>query len=203
MAGKTHTHNAYCIDFKGLSIGKHSYSIAVDASLFAPYEGCELLGADAQCTIELDKSETMLQLQIEISGSVEVECDRCLDPCWVEIEYSNPLVVKFTADEQLANEFDGEVMWITSDQLDLAHYIYESIILSLPYQRVHQDIANCNPEVASYLAGEVGELEVGELEVGELEAGELEGGEPEDDEELSPLPVEQIEKLKALKAKMK
>ncbi|MFR9650491.1 MAG: DUF177 domain-containing protein [Rikenellaceae bacterium] len=202
MRGKPNVHGTYSIDFKGLSIGEHSYKMAVNNDLFATYEGCEISDAECICVVELNKSETMLQLQIEIVGRVEVECDRCLDPCWIEINFNSPLVVKFTNDEQLANEFDGEVMWITTDQLDLKHYIYESIIISLPYQRVHKDIANCNPEVASYLAGTEAQVGEGESEVlvGESEERGSEGSE---EEELSALPEEQLEKLRALKAKMK
>ncbi len=199
MADQHPTHRAYCIDFKGLSIGKHSYEMPIDNAIFTPYEECEVFGGRGICRVELEKSETMLQLDIEITGEVQVECDRCLDPCWIEIEYSNPLVVKFTNDEQLAQEFDGEVMWTTSDQLDLSHYIYESIILSLPYQRVHQDESECNAEVTSYLAG----VEEALCEHDE-EQGEVDGTEEETEtEELCGLPTEQLEKLMALKAKMK
>ena len=54
-------------------------------------------------------------------------------------------MVKFSEE---VHEYDGEVMWMLpgEDQVDLKQYIYESIVLSLPYQRVHPDGA-CNPEM--------------------------------------------------------
>ena len=54
-------------------------------------------------------------------------------------------VVKFS-DE--VHEYDGEVMWMLpgEDRVELAQYIYESIVLSLPYQRVHPD-GECNPDM--------------------------------------------------------
>ena len=45
-------------------------------------------------------------------------------------------------------EYDGEVLWLLpgEDEVDLSQYIYESIVLSLPYQRVHPE-GECDPEM--------------------------------------------------------
>jgi uncharacterized metal-binding protein YceD (DUF177 family) len=87
----------------------------------------------------------MLELNIAICGEVMCECDRCLEPCPIAVDYEGDLVVKFS-DE--IDEYDGEVMWISpsEDTLDLTQYIYESIVLSLPYRRVHEE-GGCNPEM--------------------------------------------------------
>ncbi|MEG2365470.1 MAG: YceD family protein, partial [Alistipes sp.] len=63
----------------------------------------------------------------------------------VPIHFEGRLVVKFS-DE--IDEYDGEVMWISpsASEVDLAQYIYESIVLSLPYQRVHPE-GMCDPEM--------------------------------------------------------
>lgn len=67
-----------------------------------------------------------------------VECDRCLGDCSVPIDYEGELLVKFS-DE--VREYDGDTLWLSpsEDFVDLTQYIYESIVLSLPYQRVHPD----------------------------------------------------------------
>ena len=79
------------------------------------------------------------------TAHVVVECDRCLEDCRVPIDFEGQLVVKFS-DE--VHEYDGEVMWMLpgEDRVELAQYIYESIVLSLPYQRVHPE-GECNPEM--------------------------------------------------------
>ena len=67
-------------------------------------------------------------------------------------------MVKFS-DE--SDYYDGEVMRISpsEDILDLTQYIYESIVLSLPYSRVHEE-GKCNPEMlASFSAITEEELE--------------------------------------------
>jgi uncharacterized metal-binding protein YceD (DUF177 family) len=71
------------------------------------------------------------------------------------------LVVKFS-DE--TDYYDGEVMWISpaEDYLDLTQYIYESIVLSLPYSRVHAD-GECNPDMLASFT-EITEEELAALE---------------------------------------
>ena len=87
----------------------------------------------------------MLTLDVNVDGSVVVECDRCLEDCNVPIHYEGQLLVKFS-DE--VHEYDGEVIWLLpmEDEVDLTQYIYESIVLALPYQRVHPD-GECNPDM--------------------------------------------------------
>ena len=87
----------------------------------------------------------MLTLDVTVDGSVVVECDRCLEDCNVPIHYEGQLLVKFS-DE--VHEYDGEVIWLLpmEDEVDLTQYIYESIVLALPYQRVHPE-GECNPEM--------------------------------------------------------
>ena len=45
-------------------------------------------------------------------------------------------------------EYDGDTLWLSpsEDFVDLTQYIYESIVLSLPYQRVHPD-GECDPDM--------------------------------------------------------
>ncbi|MFI3259132.1 MAG: DUF177 domain-containing protein [Rikenellaceae bacterium] len=190
MQRQTTPKSDFSIDFKELSHGEHGFKFHVGESLFALYEGCEVLGGDCDCEVTLQKSENLLQLEVEITGDVEVECDRCLEPCAVEIDYAEPLIVKFSDEEELNGEFDGEVMWLptATTTLDLAQYIYESIILSLPYQRVHEE-GDCNPEM----------LEQFKIVTGE-EFAQIEKESEESDNET--MPKEELAKLQALKEKM-
>ncbi len=185
--------DSYIIDFKDLKVGDYHFDFSVGASLFAPYEECEVLGGDCEVKVEMQRSESMLSLQVAITGDVEVACDRCLEPCAVEVDYDAPLVVKFIDEARLTEsefEYDGEVMWLPTGatELNLAQYIYESIILSLPYQRVHEE-GDCNPEMMERFRIVTGE-----------EFEEIEKASEESDNET--MPADQLAKLQALKAKM-
>ena len=149
----------YTIAYKGLKIGSYDFDFQVDNKLFEAYEAEEILGGDCRVKVELKRSESMLELNVDISGEVICECDRCLEECSIPIDYSGELVVKFS-DE--TDYYDGDVMWISpsEDMLDLTQYIYESIVLSLPYSRVHEE-GGCNPEmVARFMVADDEAVEV-------------------------------------------
>ena len=135
----------YSIAYKGLKNGRHNFRFEVDESLFEAFGSTEIKDGRCEVSVGMDRSETQLILDVRITGYVVVECDRCLEDCRVPIDFEGQLVVKFS-DE--VHEYDGEVMWMLpgEDRVELAQYIYESIVLSLPYQRVHPD-GECNPEM--------------------------------------------------------
>ena len=151
----------YPIAYKGLKNGSYDFDFQVDDALFEAYDRVEILGGDCKVHVALKRSEVMLELNIAIRGEVMCECDRCLEPCPIAVDYEGDLVVKFS-DE--IDEYDGEVMWISpsEDTLDLTQYIYESIVLSLPYRRVHEE-GGCNPEMLASFQ-QISEQELSEIE---------------------------------------
>ena len=158
----------YKIAYKGLKNGSYDFDFKVDNALFETFETEEIKGGDCDVRVVLNRSESMLELSISIDGEVICECDRCLEDCPIAIEYDGELVVKFS-DE--SDYYDGEVMWISpsEDMLDLTQYIYESIVLSLPYSRVHEE-GECNPEMlASFSAITEEELEALEAKAEEAD----------------------------------
>ena len=158
----------YKIAYKGLKNGSYDFDFKVDNALFEAFETEEIKGGDCDVRVVLNRSESMLELSISIDGEVICECDRCLEDCPIAIEYDGDLVVKFS-DE--SDYYDGEVMWISpsEDMLDLTQYIYESIVLTLPYSRVHEE-GECNPEMlASFSAITEEELEALEAKAEEAD----------------------------------
>ncbi len=182
--------SSYVIDFKDLDLESHHFEYVVDDALFAQYEECELLGGDCDVDIDLDKSESMLVIDVDIVGEVSVECDRCLEPCDIEIDYVGTLVVKFSDEEELQGEYDGEIMWLPtgSTQVDLTQYIYESIVLSLPHQRVHPE-GECDADMIEKFKIVSGE------EFDKIEA-------QSEESENETMPEGELAKLAALKAKL-
>ena len=135
----------YSIAYKGLKNGTHDFRFAVGGALFEAYGNAEIKDGDCTADVSLAKSETQLVADVAIRGSVVVACDRCLEDCRIPVDFEGRLVVKFS-DE--VREYDGEVLWLLpgEDEVDLAQYIYESIVLSLLYQRVHPE-DECDPEM--------------------------------------------------------
>ena len=157
----------YKIAYKGLKVGSYDFDFKVDSALFEAYETEEIKGGDCVVRVKLNRSESMLELNVDIEGEVICECDRCLEDCPIAIDYNGDLVVKFSEETDF---YDGDVMWISpaEDMLDLTQYIYESIVLSLPYSRVHED-GQCNPEMLASFQ-EISEEELEALEAQAEEA---------------------------------
>ena len=164
----------YSIAWKGLKNGRHDFRFEVDKALFEAFESTEIKDGRCEVSVGVDRSEKQLTLDVGITGHVVVECDRCLEDCRVPIDFEGQLVVKFS-DE--VHEYDGEVMWMLpgEDRVELAQYIYESIVLSLPYQRVHPE-GECNPEMLERFRI-VSDREFASIEAAAEGAGERGGGE--------------------------
>ena len=177
----------YSIGYKSLSNSTFDYDFVVDDALFAAYESREVLGGNCDVKVVLSKTDSQLDVDVTIEGSVVCECDRCLEPCDIDIDYEGHLIVRLSTEE---GEYDGEVMWLNpaEENLDLTQYIYESIILSLPYQRVHTE-GECNTDMMARFA----QVTAAELDAIEARAGR--GNKPTIDEG-------DFNKLAALKALM-
>lgn len=135
----------YSIAYKGLKNGHHEFDFKADGAFFEAMENSDIKGGDCDVRVTMERSETMLELGFAIEGYVICECDRCLEDCKVPIEYEGDLLVKFSSE---IRDYDGEVMWISpaDGEVSLAQYIYESIVLALPYSRVHEE-GECNPDM--------------------------------------------------------
>ena len=140
----------YILRFKGLSSGAHRFEYVVDDAFFSAFEGSEIDRGRVNVVVDMQKQPNLLTLDFRMMGEVMVACDRCLDEFSMPVAYEGTLLVKFAED---LPESDGEVLWLhpVESEVNLAQYIYESIVLSLPYQRVHpldaEGRPTCNPEM--------------------------------------------------------
>ncbi|MFR9527844.1 MAG: DUF177 domain-containing protein [Rikenellaceae bacterium] len=192
----------YIISYKSLGAGSFDYSFAIDNEFFSRFETSEITAGNCSVEVQMQRGEAMLELDITIEGEVVVACDRCLEPCPVAIDYDGRLIVKFSNE---VNEYDGEILWLSpaESEVDLGQYIYESIVLSLPYQRVHAE-GECNEEMIRKFATISGE-ELAALEAkaqSEAEGDDMEEEAEEEAEETHGLDATSLAKLQALKAMM-
>jgi hypothetical protein len=142
--------DTYTLKFKGFPFGTHHFEYTVDDTFFAEFEGSEIHRGKVRVEVEANRQSSMLTLDFRMEGDVEVVCDRCLGEFRMPVAYAGRLLVKFTEEP---SESDGEIVWLhpMEGELNLAQYIYESIVLSLPFQRIHpldeQGNPTCDPEM--------------------------------------------------------
>lgn len=144
----------FVIPFKGLSAGNHSFNFQINEKFFESIEYSELHKGEVQLKLEMLKEERMLIFDFQFDGTVEVICDRCLDPFDFPISGQERLFVKFG--ESWVEESDEIIVIPESEyQFDLTQYIYEFINLLLPIQRIHPDNkkggSTCNPDMLQRL----------------------------------------------------
>jgi len=146
--------NQYIIQFKGLKEGDHSFSFSIDKPFFEAFEYLAVPDGHVEVQVELTKKAAFLELEVDLSGTMQVQCDRCLEYFELPVIYSGHLVVRVSESEK---EPDEEVIWLLPEdyQLDLSHYLYECLSLSLPIRKVHPDLPNgipgCDPEMLNKL----------------------------------------------------
>ena len=152
----------FTIPLNGLATGKNEFFIHVGKDFFSSFENEEILNADLQVRILVEKSGRYVGVDCDIEGDVTVECDRCLEPLEMPIDTQVRLSVKFGEEEvsELGAENEREVIFVKEDdaELDMSQIIYDYACLALPMQRVHEE-GECNPEAMKYYGvGEVPEI---------------------------------------------
>jgi uncharacterized metal-binding protein YceD (DUF177 family) len=127
-------------------LGSHEFDWTIDGSFFASYEMSEISDASIDVRLTLVKHSGFLELNFDINGWAEVNCDRCLDPLKVEIVSEAQMFVKFDehAGEDDSDDNDVIILPYGEDRLDVAQYLYEYAHLSLPLRRIHSEDAACN-----------------------------------------------------------
>ena len=141
----------YIIDAQTLQQQSFEFDLEVGMELFETMEVADISGADYKFRVVGTRLTTnKLEIEIEGEGSVVTQCDRCLDDVTIEAEAAGVMVVYF-GDE--AVPFDGEEVTLQrGDELSIAQFVYDSIMLDLPIIRAH-DPKDCNPEMLARISG--------------------------------------------------
>ncbi|MCK4361636.1 MAG: DUF177 domain-containing protein, partial [Bacteroidales bacterium] len=75
----------FVIRFSGLSIGNHQYKFIIDEKFFEKFDFSEIKNGKITVDLLLNKQENVLILNFIINGTVNVTCDRCLEPFDLDI----------------------------------------------------------------------------------------------------------------------
>jgi len=128
----------YEIPFVGLKEGMHNYHFRVDHEFFAQFEYSEVQQGTLSVDVNLEKRSRMMVFTFNIDGKVVVPCDRCLADMDLRLKGEQRLIVKLGHEWK---EETDEILIIpdTESHIDISGFIYEYIMLLLPYQRMHPE----------------------------------------------------------------
>ena len=126
------------ISFKGLKEGWHDFNFKLTQKFFQTIDYSEFKNGSLDVKIRMERKTTHLVFNFEIVGIVNVLCDRCLEFFDTDLKFSGNLFVKFSREYEEEN-INEELLILSPEdnEIDLTHYIYESVCLSLPYQHFH------------------------------------------------------------------
>jgi uncharacterized metal-binding protein YceD (DUF177 family) len=144
----------YSISFKGLKDGTHRFDFEVGDSFFELLEDSLISKGQLNVIVNLNKSQQMLVLEMTIAGIVESTCDNCLGEMEIPVEYSGKLYFKFGEEYEEESE-EITILPFDEHQLNVARWIYEFAVISLPIRHVHPEDENgntsCDPEMLEKL----------------------------------------------------
>ena len=156
---------SFTIPAGGMKDGHHVYEFEIDRKFFDLFEESEIREGSLIARVEAQKNASLADLNIKITGTVQVCCDRCLEMFDHRVDCENRLLVKFGNE---ADDSDPEIITVPRDEneLDLSQYLYEFIHLALPIRRTHPDDANgnstCDPVMLEKLREHLIDEEAGE-----------------------------------------
>ena len=146
----------YIIDYKTLESGTYELDYHIDNDFFAMFDEPLAQDGDANVHATMKVTSAGITIGLDISGTLQVECDRCLEPFDIPIDASYDLVVKYGDKTTPPDEADDIItVGEADDFIDLSQHIYEYVVLSLPARRVHPDtqegLPGCDPEMLSHI----------------------------------------------------
>lgn len=142
----------YIIDYKSLESGTYEVDYHIDKEFFALFDEPLVEDGDVDIHVVFKVSLAALQFHFDIQGTLDVECDRCLEHFDMPIESSYDMVARIGDEASPEEEYDDFINISQNDsEIDLSKHIYEFVVLSLPPQKVHPDDedgnSTCNPEM--------------------------------------------------------
>lgn len=142
------------ISLASLKNGEHSFLFTIDGELFRENNFEDIHDADLKAVITFNKNSPIMKFNFDIEGTVTVTCDRCGDDFKLVTRLERQLIVKTESREHV--EEDEMLSLTTSEkEVDIAPFIYQYVVLSLPMQKIHgndrEGKSLCNPEILNKL----------------------------------------------------
>lgn len=147
--------SAYQINYLSLPNGKHEFQFEANDSFFESFEYGEIRKGSVVVKVLFEKKTNMSILDINFSGMVKTDCDRCLDEIEIPVKGEFRLVAKEST-ESSAQDAENEDLIVLSPNehhIELSNHIHEFIHLLLPMHRECADTpkGKCNQEIEAKL----------------------------------------------------
>lgn len=144
----------FSIPFTGLKLGQHQFDFEIDKRFFDAFEYSLVKNGALTAKVELDKQETMLILNFQILGTIQLNCDKCLTEFANPIEIKERQLIKFAEDDLESDDLEIIMLNRRESEIDVSEMIYEFINVAVPYINNCEQAGqaqSCDPEMIATL----------------------------------------------------
>jgi len=126
----------FSINILGLSKSVHYFDFELNEGFFKQYGQEVVANGKFIARVSLDKRETFIEADFNITGNAFLVCDRSLEEFDFPLAIHKKVVFKYGEEPK---EVSDEIIIITKDQdqLDLGQLMYEFIALQIPMKKLH------------------------------------------------------------------
>ncbi len=131
-----HRLSEFGINIQSLENREYAFEYRIDDGFFTNFENSEVTKGRLNCKAIVNKTSSFIRVTFQISGTIELVCDRSLDPFDFPLNLSGQTVFKF-GDQDL--ELDDEIIMIhrMKKEINLAQSIYELVSMAIPMKKLH------------------------------------------------------------------
>lgn len=138
VKSKAVSHQPYSIEVPKLRLGDNAFAFSLDTAFFTDSPLIE--EAEVAVAAMVHKTEHLLDARFSFTGSITLNCDRCLQPYAQTLSVEHRIIYNF--DQQVeADENDVEMVYINRNlhYLNWQQDFYDLICLQVPYRKVPCD----------------------------------------------------------------
>jgi uncharacterized protein len=135
----------FVINIHGLSKDVHQFDYQLDDLFFKNFGQEVIQKGSFDAKITLDKRETFIDTHFVLKGSVELICDRSLEPFQFPISINRKIVFKYGDEEKEVSD-EIQIILASRDQLEMGQFMYEFILLEIPMKKLHPKFKNESSE---------------------------------------------------------
>ena len=131
--------NQFVINFIGLKEGLHEFEFDLDNTFFEHFDYNDFNNCKISTKVVLNKKANLLELNFSSFGKINLNCHVSNESFDFSHKNEMNLVVKFSS-EMINDNEEFLVLPVGASQINVAHYLYEMIILSLPIKIIHPGV---------------------------------------------------------------
>lgn len=139
----------FLIPFVGLKVGEHNFECQINNTFFQEFDYDQFEAVAVKAEVLLNKKQSILEFTFKHSGSVTLPCDLTGELFDLPINGEMLMIVTFG---EAYNDDNEELLVLPHGeyQINIAQYIYESIVLSIPVKRINPEVEEGKVDRSDY-----------------------------------------------------